>query len=247
VSNLARTLVGNLRRYPKWYALVVAWLLVMALVPVVRHAAPRLAERSRVEAPIQTAAPLPPAVDVAAPVIVPSLSPAPPVVLGVPPLPALPAPTPSPPPQPGEGGLELPALPALPLPEAPEQLQPLFDAMAPLMASGCSGVGLAAVVIAVVAPTVEQVPLEALLPYLVPVYSACAYFPIPKTHTLCPLDDQVAAQLPDSLTSLYPAPAVIGVGLDTIAGIEAAVLQMTGQQVPSLAASLRDQLDCRIE
>jgi hypothetical protein len=181
------------------------------------------------------------------------LSPAPllPVAPGTPsPAADPPAPTPAEGPQPGEeGGLGalLPDLPPLPLPAAPAELEPLFNAMAPMMATGCSGIGLAAVVVAVVAPTVQDVPLAELMPYLAPLYSVCAYFPIPKTRTVCPLDDQIAAQLPDDLTALVAAPTVIGLGIDEIAGMEAAALQMTGQAMPSLAESLRDQLACRVE
>jgi hypothetical protein len=129
----------------------------------------------------------------------------------------------------------------------PAELQPLFNAVSPMMTTGCSGIGLAAVVVAVVAPTVQQVPLAELMPYLAPLYSVCSYFPIPETRTICPLDDQIAAQLSDDLTSLIAAPTVIGLGIDEIAGFEAAAQQMTGAPPFGFADSLRQQLGCRIE
>jgi hypothetical protein len=238
----------HLRRYPKWYALAVVWILAMALVPVVSHPAARLAERSRPR-PIEiAAAPLAPAAEPLpsfAPVDVPTPLPDLP---GVPPLPppATPTAAPSSPPEPAPAGLQLPALPPLPIPAPPEQLEPLLAAIAPLTTTGCSGIGLAAVVVAVVAPTVEDVPLDQLMPYLVPAYTVCALFPIPKTHTVCPLDDQVAAQLPSDLTSLTAAPTIIGLGIDVIEGMELAAAQMVGMPPLGYAESLRTQLDCRI-
>ncbi len=113
------------------------------------------------------------------------------------------------------------------------------------MSTGCSGIGLAAVVIAVAAPTVEDVPLDQLLPYLVPAYTACALFPIPKSRTVCELDDMFAATLPPELTSLFPAPTIMGLGIDEIAGIEYVVSQTTGSAPLGLADSLRTQLGCR--
>ncbi len=246
------TVVHHLRRYPKWYAVLTAWLLAMALIPVVHHpGAPRVSPGTTANiVGLAPAAPLP-AVD-SAPVEPLASSPVvlAPVVGPAAAGPDAPAPTPTEGPQPGEeGGLGalLPDLPPLPLPATPAELEPLFNAMAPMMATGCSGIGLAAVVVAVVAPTVEDVPLAELMPYLAPLYSVCAYFPIPSVRTICPIDDQIAAQLPDDLTALVTAPTVIGLGIDEIAGMEAAVLQMTGQTVPPLADSLRQQLGCRIE
>jgi hypothetical protein len=177
----------------------------------------------------------------------------PPAVPGLPALPPLPAETAGkastpPPAEPATPDLfTIPAPPPLALPALPSQFDPLFAALSPVMATGCSGLGLAGVVIASVAPTVEGVPLDQLLPYLVPVYTACALFPIPKTHTVCPLDEMFAAQLPKDITSLAQAPTIIGLGIDEIAGIEAQVSQAAGGAAfPSLAESLTTQLGCHV-
>jgi hypothetical protein len=242
-----RSALTHLRRYPKWYAVAVVWVLAMAIVPVVKQPVAHLAERTRARAVDAVAAPLAPAAEPLPPGSDDVLPPSP-VLPGVPALPPPPTakPTPSPQPQPAPAGLTLPALPALPIPAPPKQLDPLFAALAPLTTTGCSGIGLAAVVIAVVAPTVDQVPLDQLLPYLVPAYTVCALFPLPKAHTVCPLDDQVAAQLPDDITSLTEPPTIIGVGIDVIAGMEAAASQMAGVPLMGYADSLRTQLGCHV-
>ena len=247
----ARMAVTHIRRYAIWYAVAVIWALAMTLVPVVRHPIAQLADRS-LPARSQAASPRRPrrrhrSLRLTSPTAVPALPepvPAPPALPPAPPVTAKPS---SPPPSvPDQGGLQLPALPPLPIPELPSQLDPLFHALSPLMSTGCSGLGLAAVVIAVAAPTVEDVPLDQLLPYLVPAYTVCSLFPIPKARTVCPLDDMFAAQLPDDVTSLFPAPTLIGLGIDEIAGIEAVVAQTFGMPIPSLAESLTTQLGCRV-
>ena len=54
-------------------------------------------------------------------------------------------------------------------PPLPEELRTLAAGIAPIAAYGCSGVGLASLVVSVVSQTVEGVPLGRLLPYLTPV------------------------------------------------------------------------------
>ena len=246
MSSFAR----HLRRYLVWYGIAVVWAVLMAAVPVVKHHSASLANRPRART-ITTEVPAPaPAPVVAGETVAPLPAPAPlpttPVTFA--PVPAGPTATPRPAPAPAPPpGLQLPALPPLPFPAVPDQVQPLLNAVSPLMKTGCSAIGLAAVVVAVVAPTVQQVPLDQLLPYLVPAYTVCALFPIPKSHTVCPIDAQIAAQLPDSLTSLFPAPTVMGLGIDVIAGMEAAAQQAYGIPIPTLSDSLRAQLGCHIE
>ena len=242
--------VRHLRRYVVWYGIAVVWAVLMASVPVVKHHAATLASRPHART-ITTEIPAPapaPVVAGEAVALPPPPAPLPTTPVTAAPAPAGRAPTPTPTPAPAPPpGLQLPALPPLPFPAVPDQVQPLLDAVSPLMKTGCSAIGLAAVVVAVVAPTVQQVPLDQLMPYLVPAYTVCALFPIPKSHTVCPVDEQIAAQLPASLTSLFPAPTVMGLGIDVIAGMEAAAQQAYGIPIPTLSDSLRTQLGCHIE
>ena len=110
--------------------------------------------------------------------------------------------------------------PPLPEAEPPEFIEPsfldtLFDLIPPppslptlparnrarraavprIAAQGCTGLGLASLVVAVVAPSLEEVPIERILPYLAPVTSACAFFPIPKVHTVCAADEPLIIDL----------------------------------------------------
>ena len=161
------------------------------------------------------------------------------------------APAPGPAPAPDDGtdagpaGLALPPPPAVPLPAVPEELQPLLGAVGPLTTQGCSGLGLAAVVVAVVGTTAKDVPVGQVLPYLAPVYSACAAFPPPGGDpTVCEIDRAANdAGYPSDVSGLMKTPNAIGTGVDVLRGIEAAIEAYTGQS-PGLVASLADQLGC---
>jgi hypothetical protein len=134
----------------------------------------------------------------------------------------------------------------VPLPQVPAELQPVLAAVAPLTSQGCSAVGLAAVVAAVVGPTAgDTVPFAQLLPYLAPAYSACATFPGPGgPRTLCALDEQMrGAGYPADVSGLAKTPNVIGVGVDVLFGLEDAVAAYTGQTL-GIAQQIADQLGC---
>lgn len=254
---------GHVRRYPWYYAAAVAWAVAMVALPVVHHGGELAGSAASTDGLGGIAATTPPPVAMVDETPLAGFGaadfddgPPPGVVTAAAPDHEVPAqddaveeaPPELPQPEPDTNpGLQLPALPALPMPDPPEQLEPLARAAAPLAATGCSVIGLAGIVIAVVAPTVEDLPLEQLLPYLAPVYSICSLFPIPPARTICPIDREIHAPLPTSITSLLPPPAVMGVGIDTIEGIEAAVAMMTGQTVPSLAEELRTRLGCTVE
>lgn len=159
------------------------------------------------------------------------------------------APAPAPAPDDGEdagpAGVPLPSPPAVPLPPAPEELQPVLDAVAPLTAQGCSGLGLAAVVIAVAGTSAKDLPVGQVLPYLAPVYTACAAFPSLATDsTSCDLDRAAEeAGYPADVSGLMRTPRVIGTGVDVLYGIEAAIEAYTGQ-APGLVGNIADQLGC---
>ena len=145
----------------------------------------------------------------------------------------------------GPAGAPLPAPPPVPLPAAPEELQPLLAAVEPLTTHGCSGLGLAAVVVAVVGTTAQDVPVGQVLPYLAPVYSACAAFPPPGGDpTICEIDRAAHdAGYPTDVSGLMKTPNAIGTGIDVLYGIEAAIEAYTGQS-PDLVAGIADQLGC---
>ena len=141
-----------------------------------------------------------------------------------------------PPPDGGDagGGLgDLPSPPPVPVPDVPPELQPVIDAVAPLTTQGCSTIGLAAVVLAVAAPTAgDAVPVAEVMPYLAPAYSACATFPAPDgSATICALDEAAqAAGYPADVAGLMNTPNVVGIGVDTLRGVEAAVEAYTGMR-----------------
>jgi hypothetical protein len=140
----------------------------------------------------------------------------------------------------------IPPPPPVPVPAVPEELQPLLAAVAPLTTQGCSAIGLAAVVTAVVGPTAgDAVPFAQLLPYLTPAYSACATFPAPEgDRTICSVDEQLRdAGYPADVSGLAKTPNLIGLGVDVIAGFERAVASATGQEL-GLAAALAEALGC---
>lgn len=146
----------------------------------------------------------------------------------------------------GPGGLALPPPPALPLPPLPDELRPLLGVVTPLTNQGCSALGLAAVVAAVAGTAAQDVPVGQLLPYLAPVYSACATFPPASADpTVCALDDAAhEAGYPKDVSGLMKTPNAIGTGVDVLYGIETAIEAYTGQ-APGLVAGLAAQLGCR--
>ncbi len=180
----ARTLAAHLRRYPWWYGVAAVWLVAMLALPIVQGSA--LAD---VFAGRQPAAPGVTAPDGSTPdlgpggVVDPGFSAGPDGTLGT--GDDVPVDTVAPddeenPPSP----LDLvppeildaifDALPPFVFPALPAEIAPIANAVAPVAATGCSGLGLAGVVIAVAAQTADGVPFERILPYLAPVSTACA-------------------------------------------------------------------------
>lgn len=163
-----------------------------------------------------------------------------------------PSPQPTPAPAPPDsnddsgGGIDLPPPPAVPVPPVPEELEPVVAAVGPLTTHGCSAIGLAGVVVAVAAPAVGgDVPVADLMPYLAPAYSACATFPAPSDDpTICELDEAAReAGYPADVSGLIKTPNIIGTGIDTLYGIEAAVEAYTGQTL-GVVDQLAEQLGC---
>ena len=70
-----------------------------------------------------------------------------------------------------------------------------------------------------------------------PLYVACGSFPQIGPRTICELDEAYVSQ--DPTGGLLPPPAVIGLGIDTIAQMEKALGGLTNQ-----AEMLRQQLNC---
>lgn len=146
----------------------------------------------------------------------------------------------------GAGGVGLPPPPAVPLPEVPEELEPVVAAVAPLTTHGCSSIGLVGVVVAVAAPAAgDDVPVAELMPYLAPAYSACATFPAPSGDpTVCAPDEAARdAGYPSDVSGLMKTPNVIGVGIDTLYGLEAAAEAYTGNTL-GLVDQIAEQLGC---
>jgi len=131
-------------------------------------------------------------------------------------------------------------IPTLQFPPLPPELATLARAMAPIASYGCSGLGLASIVIAVVAQTIEGVPLERVLPYLAPVSAACASFPIPEQRTVCAAD----APFIIDIGGLTNSPPIIGLGIDQLDALESTLAATFGQEIPRLAPQLRTQFDC---
>lgn len=252
----AERVVRHVRSYPRWYAAGVTWLVLMVLLPVVgvdvlpAFAAP--APQQPTAATADTTLP-PTASQVAAPVPSPSGAPAPaspPPVAPAPETTVAQAPTESPPPEiippeelpPGFFDPYFDAIPGLPALDTPEELMPLLRAVSPIATHGCSAPGLAAIVLAVAAPSVEGVPLERLIPYLSPVTSACANFPIPTTHTECEFDKPFIIDL----GGLAMSPPILGMGIDAIEAFETELINTYGVAVPRVSGSLRETLDCEV-
>ena len=245
--------IRHVRRYPRWYAVGVTWLVLMIVLPAVgvdvipAFAAPAPQETSTTDtvAPQTTAATTPapttPATAAAAPQSSAAVTPV---------TAAVGTPTESAPPEiippeelpPGFFDPFFDTVPGLPALDTPEALMPLLRAVSPIANYGCSATGLASLVLAVVAPSVEGVPLERILPYLSPVITACANFPIPETHTECELDQPFIIDI----GGLAKSPPVIGVGIDVIEAFETEIVDTYGVEVPRISTSLRETLDCEI-
>jgi hypothetical protein len=241
------TVLAHVRRYPWWYGALAVWLVAMLALPVV-ELDPLAAFRDEQAAPNATAttsAPAPgfapgggelagPSVggeagatdegaagDAVTTTTAPSaLELVPPEVLD----------------------LVFDAIPPIEFPPLPEELATLAAAIAPIATTGCSGLGLASLVVAVVAQTVEGVPLGRLLPYLAPVSTACASFPIPEHHTECAADEPLVIDL----GGLTETPPILGLGIDQLDAIETLMADTFGIAAPRLAPELRTMFDCRL-
>ena len=181
----ARTLAAHLRRYPWWYGVAAVWLVGMLALPIVRGSAladvfaggqpaapgvtaagrvdpgpgPRRRGRSRLQrrpgrhgrhrATTSPWTPWPPTTRRTLPAR--STSCRPEILDAI-----------------------FDALPPFAFPALPDEIAPIANAVAPVAATGCSGLGLAGVVIAVAAQTVDGVPFDRILPYLAPASTACA-------------------------------------------------------------------------
>lgn len=246
-------LATHLRRYPWWYGLAAVWLVAMVALPIVKLGPLDALSHQGTDATGTTLVATGPG-----DLDQPSLDPGglPPTVGGTTGASATTAP--------GEaaagattsttkpGTLDLvppeildlifDALPEVVLPPLPDELAPLAAVIAPIAATGCSGLGLASVVVAVVAQSANGVPVQRILPYLSPVSTACASFPIPLHHTVCAAD----APLVFSLGGLANTPPILGLGIDEIEATSTLLANTFGQPLPDLAASLRTQLDCKI-
>jgi len=243
-------LLRHIRRYPRWYGAGALWLLGILVLPVVKldplqiFSAPD--PQSEVAAPAATDVRTTPPVGgvlrgapfatggVSAP------SEATPPVPGIAPPPVA-VPPESIAPELLDQLFDLfPPPPALP--DVPIELQPIVRAVTPLATQGCTGLGLASLVIAVVAPSAEGVPLERILPYLVPVTSACANFPIPKTHTVCAADEPLIIDL----GGVTATPPILGLGIDQLTAIEDIIALSFGDSLPRFSDTAREQLDCKL-
>ena len=238
--------VSHLRRYPWWYGAAVVWLVAMLALPVVRldplaalrddGAAGPASGGPAADGPAVTGIPtVPPSLlDQVRPELfeLPTTAPAGTTATTAP----------------GELDLVPPelldllldSLPPVVFPPLPEELSTLAAGIAPIASFGCSGVGLASLVVSVVAQTVEGVPLGRLLPYLTPVSAACATFPVPKVHTVCAADEPLVIDL-GGVTS---TPPIIGLGIDQLDALETLMSSTFGVAVPKLAPELRILFDC---
>jgi hypothetical protein len=243
------TVLAHLRRYPWWYTVAAVWVVAMLSLPVVRldplgafgddgTAAPTAGGPSAGGPAAGGITALPPGLlddvdrelfDLTTTTLAGEgpTSTAPPELELVPPevLDAL-----------------LDALPPIVFPPLPEELRTLAAGIAPIASFGCSGLGLASLVVSVVTQTVEGVPLGRLLPYLTPVSAACASFPIPEVHTVCAADEPLVIDLGGVTTT----PPIIGLGIDQLDAIETLMESTYGVSVPKLAPELRELLTCRI-
>ncbi len=260
------SVISHVRRYPRWYAAAGTWLALVLFAPVVGadvipvfSSSPQPVATVDTGGAVDSAAPAPvgtPPVTTPRPVFGSSGAPAPappsggddatpaPVDTSDPSIPESTTPETVPPEQVPPDPLD-PLFDAIPVPqvgETPPELMPVLNAISPIANYGCSATGLAALVIAVVAPSVDGVPLERLLPYLTPVTQACANFPIPQTHTECEFDGPFIIDV----GGLTKTPPILGVGIDTIEAIETQLIEEYGIQIPRISDQLREQLNCEI-
>jgi hypothetical protein len=239
--------VQHLRRYPRWYAAAAVWLIAMVALPVVELDPLQIFHSP---APSVPAAPGTPAASVETPsgsgpdADVAPTSDAPGTVGDGPLTPTSLLETVPPEEVPPELIDELFDMfpPPQALPDVPENLQPVVRAVAPLATQGCTGLGLAGLVVAVVAPSAEGVPLERILPYLAPATGACANFPIPETHTVCEADKPLIFDL----GGVTKTPPILGLGIDQLAAIEAIINTATGGGFLNLSETARDLLGCEV-
>lgn len=246
-----RTLATHLRRYPIWYAVGLVWLIAMVSLPIVRGTA--LADAFGGE-------PSGRASGTTTSSTIPALTPGGILAPGgsdgsvTTPTDASGSPvdTVAPSPVDEDDPLELvppefldlifDALPPIVFPALPPEVAPVFNAVAPLAATGCSGLGLAGVVVAVAAQSANGVPIERILPYLAPASTACASFPIPAKHTVCEVDKPFIQDLGGLATS----PPILGLGIDQLAALETLLETSFGVAVPTVSEDLREQLDCEL-
>lgn len=243
MGNARSRAVHHVGRYPKLYAAAAIWAVAMVALPVITSRAgtifrPDVQPSGQSDLPL--AAPtLPSGFNAVAPLI--------PLVLGVPPTTAPPLEPPeSKPPELVEPTFFdnlfnlIPPPPALP--NLPPSVLAVIRTATPIASKGCTGLGLASLVVAVVAPSLEGVPIERILPYLAPVTSACAYFPIPPTHTVCAADEPFVVDV----GGLTTTPPVLGLGIDQLTAIEDLVIEQFGLAFPRISETPRQQLDCKL-
>jgi hypothetical protein len=242
------SVLAHLRRYPWWYGLAAVWVVAMLALPVVELDPLGVRTGDSGTATADGAAPGGPPAD-GLPTVPPGLlDRVDPALLELPTttVPAGATATTLPeelelvPPEVLDAVLD--ALPPVVFPPLPEELSTLAAGLAPIASFGCSGLGLAGLVVSVVSQTVEGVPLGRLLPYLTPVSAACASFPIPEAHTVCAVDEPLVIDL-GGVTS---TPPIIGLGIDQLEAIETLLESAYGVAVPRIAAELRTLLDCRL-
>lgn len=234
----------HVSRYPKLYAAAVIWIVAMVALPVITSRANTIFRPDQnlvaEELPLDTPGTLPSGVSSFAPIIN--------LVLGVPPTTAPPTvqlPEAKPPELVEPTFIDnvfnlVPPPPALP--DLPPEMLAMIRAVSPIASKGCTGLGLASLVVAVVAPSLEGVPIERILPYLAPVTSACAYFPIPKQHTVCKADEPFV----QDIGGLTKTPPILGLGIDQLTAFEDLVIEQFGMQFPRISDTARDTLDCKL-
>ena len=230
---------GHLRRYPWWYGLAAVWLVAMMALPVVHLGPLDTATRTEV------AAGPGPTTSGAGPSSVTSPFGSGATVgpfggtgggTGGPVTTVAGARAATPTTKPGALTLVPPALldlvfnaiPQVVVPPLPEGLAPIARALAPIAATGCSGLGLASVVVAVVAQSANGVPVQRILPYLSPLSTACASFPIPAHHTVCAADPPFVVNL-GGLTS---TPPILGLGIDEVQATQTLLSQKLRSDAP---------------
>ncbi|HVV37128.1 MAG TPA: hypothetical protein VHC63_11040 [Acidimicrobiales bacterium] len=210
----------HVRHYAKWYAVVVAWAVAVAILPVV-HATPPAAAgapsgsagASAAETPLPAraaaaVATLPPRASAAAPIGAGPAADSPPSAA-----PGAVAPTPR-----ASRGLHLPAPPSVPTPQLPSAATPLLAPTSPVAADVCAGIGLARLGLFLGGSAVPQIPIAGANAYLVPAYNLCALFPTPATFR-CPLDDAIAAREPRQLVGIATPPPVEALPLQELAAL----------------------------